>query len=190
MASKDADQEIKSKNKEIISIWKKLGWSRGRPSTRDLADRAGLLELYDFLYAATSRIVHFTPQSLLRMGWCNIPGTDPSTIDDSDKFSYSLSHFTGYHAQFTRFYGARLFLDIYESFRARFPDNETVLSAVSILQSELEGLNRWPEVVTFEEMNIPFEEGIERFMAIKHPLGTILAKGLPSQLRRRPESDD
>ena len=45
-------------------------WRKHRewPSVREMAEPTGLLPLYDFLYAATSSFVHYSPNNLIRMG--------------------------------------------------------------------------------------------------------------------------
>jgi hypothetical protein len=64
-----AGVEAKSDLEELADV---LGLPKSRqavPSVRSLAERAGLLAEYDFLYHATSRFVHFNVNELMRRAW-------------------------------------------------------------------------------------------------------------------------
>ena len=63
---KKADTE-----KKLRALSAKLGWT-GRqawPTVWYMAKAANLHALYNYLYSATSKWVHFSPHILLRMGW-------------------------------------------------------------------------------------------------------------------------
>ena len=62
--------------RNIEQIATGLGWpnirSRGRgrpPTTKWIAEQTDSVSLYDFLYSATSRMLHFSPQEIFRRGW-------------------------------------------------------------------------------------------------------------------------
>jgi hypothetical protein len=73
------------------------------PSVRKMAAESNLLELYDYVYHATSSLVHFNPRVLLRMGWGDLPNV-----------TYSVKNFGKYYKHFTCFYGAYMFLQLCE----------------------------------------------------------------------------
>jgi len=108
-----------------------------------MSKQTGLLELYNYLYHATSTFVHFSPNNLLRMGWGNLPDVQ-----------YSISNFKLYYKDFSLFYGLLLLAKIceWQHTNGYLPDFDT--KNISIMNSILERAKRWPEIVTFEEMNI------------------------------------
>jgi hypothetical protein len=61
---------------ELADAGRALGWPgdvRGVPSAGWLASETGLQALYQFLYAATSKGVHFAPSEALRSAWSRSP---------------------------------------------------------------------------------------------------------------------
>ena len=69
---------------EFARIGQALGWpteARPLPSLGWVASQANLDSLYSFLYAASSKGVHFSPGEVLRSGWSQNPGPEaPVTI--------------------------------------------------------------------------------------------------------------
>lgn len=113
------------------------------PTVREMARRSGLLELYAYVYQATSRLVHFNPGILLRMGWGNLPD-----------ITFSVKNFSQYYKHFACFYASYLLIQF-----GRWATGISIVS--SALDPYLQGIDailgreiRWPELVTFEEMNI------------------------------------
>jgi hypothetical protein len=131
---------LKSKYK-----WKGDGY---RPSVREMAQSCNLLELYDYLYSATSRWVHFSPRILTRMGWGN--KNDKKEVEAS----YSTAHFSEYYAFFNRFYAIYLFILQCNYFKGELNFDVDSLSIIKGMEEQLLGTVRWPELVTFEEMNV------------------------------------
>jgi len=84
--------------------WKK---HREWPSVREMAEPGGLLPLYDFLYAATSSFVHFSPNNLIRMG---------KVIGGGERMAFSTMNFSDYYSAFNRFYGLFLFITFATTF--------------------------------------------------------------------------
>lgn len=185
----DGDAELTRAKLRLEAIWSKLGWPKRPPSVRDLAVKAKLSDVYDYLYAATSRVVHFTPQSLLRLGWATIPASHDATSDSSVPFTFSSRHFAKYHSEFTRFYGAFIFLLLYELLEPHVPQSEELAETLSSIRHGFEKLDRWPELITFEEMNMSVERGRHLFEFSNAPLGTTLVKGLPLQYRRTSDEE-
>ncbi|WP_156375960.1 DUF5677 domain-containing protein [Methylobacterium sp. Leaf117] len=114
---------------------------RDGPTMRDMAADIGLLHTYEYIYFAASNFVHFNPQSLLRMGWGNQEGP----------FSFSTSNISKYYKDLASFYGSLLFIAYHSAFPASFT-TDCSKEAHGIL-SLIDQVHRWPEIVTFEEMN-------------------------------------
>ena len=140
-------EKLKSIDKEIKAHFKRKfpgsNFKSTFPSVHYMAKETELLELYNYLYHATSTFVHFHPQNLFRMGWGDFP---------SSKFS--TTHFQHYYNYFLIYYGALLFCELSEwqlknGFLEGF-DSEDIKS----IRETLGNISRSPELVTFEEMNI------------------------------------
>lgn len=147
---KDVATRISGLESEIQQLWKKHGWglSRGTmPQMRQIAERQGqpvLASLYDYLYRSTSAAVHFNVQSLLRSGW------GPSKVE----FKFSTKNFSLYFRSYARVYGAFLFCVYFEFFGRFLRPGAKVTGRVGEIRKELLLAPRWPEMVTFEEMNL------------------------------------
>lgn len=135
----------------IRSIWKRHGWpnlERGiMPQTRQLAERQSvdvLSSMYDFLFRLTSASVHFNVQALLRSGWGPL----------ESHFHFSTKNFYPYYLAFARTYGAFLFCIYFEFFSHQLRAGKRVLKLVAQIRKELLLQQRWPEMVTFEELNM------------------------------------
>ena len=89
--------------KDLARLRKKLGWSKNRltPSVWFMAKQAGEQRLYNFLYHATSRFVHFNVGELLRRAW----GTPGELVLSSE-------HFERYWARFSLYWGMKLYFDV------------------------------------------------------------------------------
>jgi hypothetical protein len=136
----------------IRSIWNRNGWSKlahgTMPQIRQIAEKQGLpvlAMLYDYLYRLTSGTVHFNAQTLLRMGWGDLR---------KKRFRYSTKNFYGYYLMFARVYGAFLFCVYFEFFSKYFRPDKHVSEIINNIRKEVIMSPRWPEMVTFEEMNI------------------------------------
>ena len=135
----------------IRSFWLKNGWSslhnRVTPPIRQIAQKSdsGLLEVvYDFIYRLTSDAVHFSPQILLRSGWGNLP-TD---------VTFSSSHMGPYYVAVNRVYGGYLLCLYFEFFSEFLEPDQKEENAVAELRKYLLEIPRWPEMITFEELNV------------------------------------
>jgi hypothetical protein len=147
---KEVGNQISALESEIQQIWKKHGWNLARgsmPQIRQIAERQGqpvLASLYDYLYRSTSAAVHFNVQSLLRSGW------GPSKVE----FTFSTKNFSRYFRSYARVYGAFLFCVYFEFFSRSLRPGSAVTRRVADIRKELLLAPRWPEMVTFEEMNL------------------------------------
>ena len=165
---------------EIRAIWRLHGWphmDRGViPPIRQLAEKQGgdiLVKLYDYLYRLTSGTVHFSVGGLLRTGWGDIPAC-----------TFSVQNFGGYYSAFARTYGAFMFCVYFELFRRLLRPGRDVQKRVDAIRDEILAVVRWPEMITFEEMNLPVPDpGI-----LINALSVAMQKESTQLLARRPSN--
>jgi hypothetical protein len=113
------------------------------PPARNMANEVGLSELYDFVYAITSDVVHFNPRIILRNAW----GPHP-------RYSHSASHFDAYYQAFCRIYGVYFLCLFARAFASEIQLSAESTDVVTELERALADELRWPEAVTYEEMNV------------------------------------
>ena len=127
------------------------------PPTGDMAAKHGgeiLATLYDYLYRLTSGTVHFSISGLFRTGW-----------GDKPHVKFSTSHFSGYYKMFGRVYGAFMFCSYFELFARFLHTNDDTKQTISEIRQSVLRTPRWPEMTTFEEMNLkPPETSILQYM--------------------------
>jgi hypothetical protein len=116
-----------------------------------MAERTGLKELYDYLYHATSTFVHFNPYNLMRMGWGELPN-----------IQFSAKNFVKYYNEFAIFYSASLFCKLCHWGIENGYLSDLNIEDIKPVEEILDNLSRRPELITFEEMNIP------RFIRLFH----------------------
>lgn len=89
-------------NKKLRVLRKRLKWPENKiPSVSWLAKETKQRDIYDYIYHATSRFVHFSVHDLYRRAWGN-----PHT----ESISISSKHFQDYWGQFSLHWGLLLFL--------------------------------------------------------------------------------
>jgi hypothetical protein len=145
----------KSKIEESIrQIWKRNGWpgltSSRMPTTKQIAEKNNidvLTMLYDYIFRLTSGSVHFNPYVLYRTGW------------GKQIVRFSPKNFSKYYLEYARIYGLLLFCCYFELFGRFLRPNKRVSALVIELRFDLVGESRWPEMITFEEMNLRPPEG-------------------------------
>jgi len=130
---------------------KQLNWPRRPellPSTRYLARVTNEMELYDLIYHATSRTVHFTVSELLRWAW-----------GDAKEVTISSRHMNEYWAIFSLYWGWRLFFFTFAQIAEAFESAGVFLQDFSdealfeSLMSEFASLGMVP-IITSHEMNL------------------------------------
>jgi hypothetical protein len=125
------------------AFWSRQGSSRrDGPTIKEMAHNLGLTSTYDYVYFAASNFSHFNPQSLLRIGWGAETGP----------FRFSMKHLSGYYKSLSSFYGAVLFLGFHSAFSPDHFDANCDVEVAKLLEL-VSQIHRWPELVTFEEMN-------------------------------------
>ena len=140
---------------ELRDFWRKNGWPNFNrrdspivPPTRQIAEKSGegLLEIvYDFIFRLSSMAVHFNPRILLSLGWGDIKGSA----------TFSSRNMGHYHQELIQVYGTYLFCLYFELFQEQIGLDEKEKEAVADVRNYLQKIPRWPEMVTFEEMNLP-----------------------------------
>lgn len=153
------DSKTLAKRKsDFIRLWQINGWPKKKdakwPPTSQIAHKVGpgtIDVMYDYIYRLTSDVVHFSPRALLRTGW----GEDAGTKN----FEISTANLGPYYTRFCRVYGIFLLTVYFEFFGDMLGMDDTVALHVRRLRYSLIMQNRWPEMITFEEMNIPLPAG-------------------------------
>lgn len=146
-ATKDKLRDLENEARQILKKYKCQN-RKGNilPNTRILSEKQNLdllTTVYDFLFRLTSRMVHFNPSTLMAMGWG----------DTKDEMKFSTINFKGYYYSMVSIYGLYLFCLYFELFKENLKAPKEVKNNITILRRKLLMLPRWPEMVTFEEMN-------------------------------------
>ena len=154
----DSAQQIKDAKRELAKYWRDHGWPKisernAVPPIQQLAEKSdpGLLEVvYDFIYRLASGEVHSTPRTLLRLGW----GTSGKPGDAPLESKFSTKNLARYYLEVAQIYSTYVVCLWFELFEDRLQATEDELTAVAGLREYLLLKVRWPEMVTFEEMNL------------------------------------
>jgi hypothetical protein len=153
---KDVDAGIGAAEAAARAVWNRHGWPNlkkgAMPPIRQIAEKQGwhqLAVLYDYLYRLTSAGVHFGVQSLLRSGWGPTP----------NDFIFSAKNFHPYFEEYCRLYGAFMFCLYFEFFVSVLRPSPTDHAIIAEIRQHVLFTPRWPEMVTFEEMNQKPPEG-------------------------------
>ena len=152
------DKEVR-----LNTLAHKLGWRGGKPwpTVWFMANACSLKPLYSYIYAATSKWVHFSPQVLLRMGWGQ--GSTLDDVSDDTEWSFTTTNFAGYYSEFNQTYALMLLLHLVRGPARCIVPSDTA-STISALKTHLDSSLRWPEDVTFEEMNQKGPSSFQRIL--------------------------
>ena len=154
----DSAQQIKDAKDELADYWRDHGWrgfagNKPMPPIRELAEKSdpGVLEVvYDFVYRLASGEVHSTPRTLLRLGW----GMSAKPGDAPPQAKFSTKNLAQYHLAVAQIYSAYIVCLWFELFEDRLDTTEDEAEALTGLRECLLSRIRWPEMVTYEEMNV------------------------------------
>lgn len=151
---KEIDNYISEKENELKIFWASKGQNPNKifPSVQHMAIDAKLINLYEFLYHATSKMVHFSPNVLMRLGWYEKEVENPEII-------FNLINFNEYYYAFNNFYGPYLFVEFAKSFKKEFKLSKHFKDTIKYIEVELVKQEFYPELVTFEEMNLKRPNG-------------------------------
>lgn len=143
----DANAHTQNALNDLKTFWSSKGFNKDKsfPSVENMAIDAKLKDLYDFLYHATSRTVHFSPNVLLRTGWYS---------NEEAIIRFSVHNFVNYHALFNMFYGSYLFVRFARTFKKFLGLSTSFMLKVRDVEEVLEEFIFYPEIITFEELNL------------------------------------
>jgi hypothetical protein len=133
----------------FVRLRRRYAWPRRTmtPSVFWCAKQVGLTPLYKYLYFATSNSVHFSPFHLFR----SLRGHD---LSDGSGFLFSTNYAREYYADFNLIYGAHLCLLFYDHFRHLLDPDNFGANAIAAIERVTDSLTRWPEILTFEDMDM------------------------------------
>jgi hypothetical protein len=137
---------------ELRQMARERGWTGAKPwpSVWFMAKESSLVHVYRYFYSATSKWVHFSPHVLLRMGW---GGRKEGKLGDETEWTFSTANFKQYYSEFNHVNSVYLLLLLLRGPGASLVP-EKALSILTSIDDELHDILRWPEAVTFEEMNL------------------------------------
>lgn len=164
----DSSLQIQDAKDKLATYWRDHGWRRfagikAMPPIRELAEKSdpGLLEVvYDFVYRLASGEVHSTPRTLLRLGWGTAAKPDEAPLDAK----FSAENFARYYLEVAQVYSSYIVCLWFEFFEDGLDATQDEVTAVASLRAYLLSRERWPEMVTYEEMNFRLPDaGIEKW---------------------------
>ncbi len=133
------------------TFWRNNGWpglDREMPPVKELAKKCGpetLEFIYEYVFRLTSSSVHFSAQHLLRMGWGD---------SRSGKVTFDYRNMAPYFSTINLIYGSVLFCMYFKLFKRFLRPAVHEREAIERLRRKVDHEARWPEPVTFEEMNV------------------------------------
>jgi hypothetical protein len=152
VTDEEINASVAASNQLVVTAALKIGFDR-KPTVAAMARTVGLLTTYEFIYFLTSNFVHFNPQALMRMGWGKFD--KKAGRKRLRSISFSTSHMGGYYNNLAKFYGTVLLVGFLRLLRGISEFDAIDLDKeLSQIEDAMAALGRWPEVVTFEEMNI------------------------------------
>jgi hypothetical protein len=138
--------DAKKEKQQYASIGQRTGLRMIKdklPAIEQMAVSVGLRELYDYFYRVTSESVHFNVHVALRNGW-----------GSTGTVRFGTKSFCRYYLSANQTYGVFLFCLMCETFATELGLDHDFLEIVARMRKELDRQLRWPEPVTFEEMNL------------------------------------
>ncbi len=117
--------------------------SRKLPPIEQMANVVKLKAFYNFIYRMTSRIVHFNVGVALRSGW----GNSPKAV------TFSSRNFCRYYLELNQFYSLYILVNFCRAFGKDLGLSSSFTKNLAAISSAINDRLRWPEAVTFEEMN-------------------------------------
>lgn len=130
------------------------------PAVWLMAKNAKLTSIYDFLYHATSTMVHFSPDVLMKLGWGEIDNNN-----NMKNVKFSIKNYNKYYHAFNTFYSWYLLKEQFYAFENYLKIPKTIMKQVKTFDDNFKNSD-WPELTTFEHLNIErpsfFEKAIRR----------------------------
>lgn len=117
------------------------------PSVFQMAKETNYLDLYNYLYYATSSLVHFRADTLLKMGW----NKEPEDYKIG-KYHYSVNNYYHYYSKFNLTYGSLLFCEYVKKFKKELDLPKYLSTETKYFRNSFD-LFDWPEIMTHAHMN-------------------------------------
>lgn len=118
------------------------------PNVFKMAEQTGMMDLYKFIYHATSKSVHFDEFTLLSMGWGPID-REKGTIEANFSYKHDYAHYY----TFVLFYSSYLFIHQTKKFKEFLGLSKLIESRMLGLEEAYKEIN-WPTLITFNQMNM------------------------------------
>lgn len=128
------------------------------PSTYKMAKETSYLDLYNYIYYSTSSLVHFSPDVLLKMGW-----GEPNDKKQCKNLGFSTNNFSEYYRAVNNIWGLILLVEQTKVVKRYLRLNKNITSEIRIIGKHLNEID-WPEMVTFEHLNISPPSSIIRLL--------------------------
>jgi len=126
------------------------------PGINKMCGKLGLMDLYNFMYNATSKSAHFDIGTLMAMGWGNWDKKSP-------EIEINFSHENNYHHyyKFVFFYTSQMFMEQTKSFKSIVDKDGEIWNHLIELDEGYSKID-WPTIVSFKQMNVPEPSEFER----------------------------
>lgn len=156
---------------EIKKLKIKYGWKKEIPSVWEMAKESNLDSIYNYIYHATSRLVHFNPGILFRLGQIT-DGRFPKSQDEIDDLQISISttNFELYTKWFCIFYGSFLFLEFIKHIDEIELTMEKFETLILPINEVIYDNTTWPTIINFQELNMDLFTGMVNFWNNKYGL--------------------
>jgi Family of unknown function (DUF5677) len=138
---------IEVKKQRLTEIGKSSGlWRTEKklPPIEQMAAAIKMRPIYDYIYRITSDTVHFNPRIAMRDGW----GSGPRDT------RFSTLNFCKYYLNVGQTFGFLLFDLLCSSFANDLRLDQSFKKQLKALRKLVNGQVRWPEAMTYEEMNV------------------------------------
>lgn len=131
-----------------------LGWKSGKrpfPTTAYIANAVGEKELYDLIFHATSRTVHFSVGELFRRAW-----------GDEEELKITSTNMNNYWSRFALFWGTRVLALTAAEILDEFGDHEDEWSMTDLGELDTGAIEKmlrkvsdsgYVQIITAEELN-------------------------------------
>jgi hypothetical protein len=141
------DAQDRETQRRIREIGRQVGWDTSRglfPTVFFMAKKIDRVKEFQYLYSATSRFVHFSPQEIMRRAW----GTPGSLKIGSKSFGK-------YWETFAIYWGFRIFVDLMVHCHDLLATMDTDDSKFDEMTTWLAGFSQVP-IITLEELQWPW----------------------------------
>lgn len=153
LSLKNPEETLIKLKDNLNVLWEKQGQNKNKlfPSVEHMSIDTKYKALYDFLYHASSKTVHFSPNILLRTGWYNVDNLTTQT--PTSEVIFSTNNFNKYYHHFNTYYSLYLLVQFTNNFKKELLLSKNYLTDIKAISESL-SKSPYPELVTYEEMNM------------------------------------